>query len=135
MKKFALITTFIYTSFAAIAQDRMTPELLWKLGRVRGVDITRDSTGVVFTVSTPDVDANKSNKKTYLIPLSGGTAKEIADSNDYVRNDRLSPNGKFVISADDVKMRNVFGKDFYPDLTKSTAQIYDQLGLLEKYFI
>ncbi len=128
MKKLALITTFICSFFGVIAQDRMTPELLWKLGRVSGVGITKDSTGVVFTVSTPNVNANKSNKKTYLIPLSGGTAKEIADSNDYVTNDRISPDRKYVISADDVKMRKVSGKDFYPDLTKSTAQIYDQLG-------
>ena len=128
MKQFSFIITFVSIFFTSIAQQRMTPELLWKLGRVGGVGITKDSTGVVYTVSTPDVDSNKSKKKTYLIPLAGGTAKEIADSNDYVRNDRISPDGKYMISSDDVKMRNVFGKDFYPDLAKSTAQIYDQLG-------
>jgi len=128
MKHFILIIITFCILFPAIAQQRMTPELLWKLGRVHGVGITRDSTSVVFTVSTPDVEANKSNRKTYLISLKGGTAKQIADSNDYVTNDRISPDRKYVISSDDVKMRKVFGKDFYPDLAKSTARIYDQLG-------
>ncbi|MDB5246489.1 MAG: family peptidase [Segetibacter sp.] len=128
MKKIALLTTLISILFSATAQERMTPELLWKLGRVSGAGITKDSLNVVFTVSTPNVEANKSSKKTYIIPVKGGAAKQIADSNDYVKNDRISPNGKYMIKADEVKLRNVYGKDFYPDLSKSTAQIYDQLG-------
>ncbi|MCW3115171.1 MAG: family peptidase, partial [Segetibacter sp.] len=128
MRKIILIAAFAACVFEAFAQERMTPELLWKLGRVSGVGITKDSANVVFTVSTPNVELNKSSKKTYLIPIKGGAAKEIADSNDYVKNDRISPNGKYKISADDVKIKKVFGKDFYPELTKTTAQIYDQLG-------
>ncbi|WP_018615499.1 S9 family peptidase [Segetibacter koreensis] len=128
MKKIIFITTFTCIFISAIAQQRMTPELLLSLGRVSGVGITKDSTGVVFTVSTPNVDENKSKKKTYLISLEGGTAKEIADSNDYVKDEHISPDGKYILTAEDVKLRKVFGKDFYPDLAKSTAQIYDQLG-------
>lgn len=128
MKRLAFLLVSSFTILFAAAQDVMTPELLWKLGRINAVGITSDGTGVVYTVSTPDVAANKSNKKTYLIPIKGGAAQEIADSNDYVKNDRISPNGKYMLRAEDVKMRNVFGKDFYPDLPKSTAQIYDQLN-------
>lgn len=128
MKKIIFITTFTCIFISAIAQQRMTPELLLSLGRVSGVGTTKDSTGVVFTVSTPNVDENKSKKKTYLISLEGGTAKEIADSNDYVKDEHISPDGKYILTAEDVKLRKVFGKDFYPDLAKSTAQIYDQLG-------
>jgi hypothetical protein len=117
MKKIALLTTLISILFSATAQERMTPELLWKLGRVSGAGITKDSLNVVFTVSTPNVEANKSSKKTYIIPVKGGAAKQIADSNDYVKNDRISPNGKYMIKADEVKLRNVYGKDFYPDLS------------------
>ncbi|GEO11066.1 S9 family peptidase [Segetibacter aerophilus] len=128
MKRFGLLAAFAGVFLSSVAQQRMTPELLWKLGRVSGVGITKDNTGVVFTVSTPNVDLNKSSKKTYLIPIIGGSAKEIADSNDYVKNDHISPNGKYFILADDVKVKNVFGKDFYPELSKSSAQIYDQLN-------
>lgn len=126
--KFCLIIITFSISLAANAQQKMTPELLWKLGRVNAVGITRDSNNVVFTVSTPDLEANRSKKKTYLISIKGGAAKEIADSNDYVKNERISPDGKYIITTDEVKINKVFGKDFYPDLTKSTAQIYDGLG-------
>lgn len=128
MKKIVTVMIAAASFFAATAQERMTPELLWKLGRVGGVGITKDSANVVFTVSTPNAQTNKSSKKTYLISLKGGAAKEIADSNKLVKNDRISADGKYKLTAEDVKMHNVFGKDFYPDLSKSTAQIYDQLA-------
>jgi dipeptidyl aminopeptidase/acylaminoacyl peptidase len=128
MKKIGIIIAFAGVFIAAKAQDRMTPELLWKLGRVTPTGITKDSTGVVFTVTTPNVEANKSSKKTYLIPVKGGVVREIADSNDFVRNDRISPNGQYRLMADEVKIKNVMGKDIYTDLPKSNAYVYDQLN-------
>ena len=106
----------------------MTPELLWKLGRVSGVGITKDKSGVVYAVSIPDVEQNKSNRKLYYISLKGGNARAIADSEKLVINDRLSPDGKYMISAEEVKIKKVSGNDFYPDLQKSNVQIYDQLN-------
>jgi len=106
----------------------MTPELLWKLGRVSGVGITKDKTGVVYAVSTPDIEQNKNNRRLYYISLKGGNARAIADSEHLVANDRLSPDGNYIVSAKDVKIKNVYGKDFYPELQKSNVQIYDQLN-------
>lgn len=106
----------------------MTPELLWKLGRVSAVGLTSDGKGIVYTVSTPDVEQNKSNRKYYFIPLAGGTPLPIADTNRLVRNDRISPDGKYILTTSDVKLMNVYGKDRYPDLQKSNVQVYDQLG-------
>ncbi|MCW3079714.1 S9 family peptidase [Segetibacter sp.] len=128
MKRIVLLAAFVGLCFSLVAQQTMTPELLWKLGRVSGVGITKDNANVVFTVSTPNAELNKSSKKTFLIPMTGGAAKEIADSNDYIKNDHISPNGKFLLLADDVKVKNVFAKDFYPELSKSSAHIYDQLN-------
>jgi dipeptidyl aminopeptidase/acylaminoacyl peptidase len=128
MKKFTgifLLSTLVYT---AQAQQPLTPEAMWKLGRVTGVGISNDKQKVVFTVSTPSVNDNKSNKKTYAVSVNGGSATEIANADELVKSDRISPDGRFVIKAADVKMRNVFGKDFYPELDKSTVQIYDALN-------
>ncbi len=122
------LTVLSIISLSVSAQQQMTPELLWKLGRVSVTGITKDNTGVVFTVSSPDVQANKSTKKTYLLSLNGGVVKSIPDSNGLIKNDRLSPDGKYKMLAEDVKMRKVAGQDFYPELTKSTALIYDQLA-------
>lgn len=128
MKNMVIISAFVCVSFSVKAQHRMTPGLLWQLGRVSGVGITKDSANVVFTVSTPNVEANKGGKKTYVIALNGGAAKQIADSNDYVKNRHISPDGTYLITADEVKIKKVFGKDYYTDLPKSTVQIYDELG-------
>lgn len=110
------------------AQDRMTPELLWKLGRVSPVGLTKDGNGVVYTVSTPNVDANKSSKKSYVVSLADGRVKPVADTDRLVPNSRLSPDGNYQLTAKEVKLRKVFGKDLYPDLPQSNVQVYDGLG-------
>jgi dipeptidyl aminopeptidase/acylaminoacyl peptidase len=126
--RIALIIAFMCSGLLASAQSRMTPETLWKLGRVSAIGITKDNRNVVYRVSTPSVSDNKSSSKMFVIPLQGGTPKEVTDGASLVANNRLSPDGKYMISAREVKMRNVYGKDFYPELTKSNVQIYDQLN-------
>lgn len=123
-----LLLAFSFIALFSNAQEKMTPRLLWTLGRINVTGITKDETGVVYTVSTPDVESNKSNKKTYLVSLKDYVSKEIQDGSEYVKNDRISPDGKFRIRVEDVPLKSVSGKDFYPDLPKSTAQIYDQLN-------
>ncbi len=110
------------------AQAPLTPETMWKLGRVSGVGISDDQKKIVFSVSTPDMANNKSNKKTYSISVDGGAATEIASSETLIKNSKTSADGKYLLEAADVKMRNVYGKDFYPDLAKSNVQIYDGLN-------
>jgi dipeptidyl aminopeptidase/acylaminoacyl peptidase len=83
---------------------------------------------VVYAVSTPDVDQNKISRKLYYLSLNGETPRQIVDNESLVVNDRISPDGKYMLSAEDVKLKNVFGKDFYSDLPKSNVQIYDQLA-------
>ncbi len=128
MKITSFLFAFTIISLAAAAQGRMTPELLWQLGRVSAVGITKDQSGVVYKVSTPNMEENKSFSKTYVVPLQGGTPNLNSTSDSLIRNTRISPDGKFMLAAKEVKMRDVFGKDFYKDLTKSTVQIYDQLN-------
>jgi len=128
MRTSLLISSLILVAIAARSQKNMTPELLWKLGRVSAVGITKDNSGVVYAVSTPDMDQNKSIRKTYFISLKGGTPRIIADSEQLIKNDRISPDGKYMITTEEVKIKKVSGSDFYPDLPKSTVQIYDQLN-------
>ena len=46
---------------AAKAQNLLTPEILWKLGRVSGKGISKDGKSVIYSVGTPDVAENKIN--------------------------------------------------------------------------
>jgi dipeptidyl aminopeptidase/acylaminoacyl peptidase len=128
MKKIFSGISLVFLFITVAGQQNLTPETLWKLGRVSAVGITTDKTGVVYTVSTPDVAENKSVRKFYVVPIAGGAVREIPDTNKLVADSRLSPDGKYLLSASDVKINKVAGKDFYPDLQKSNVQIYDQLA-------
>jgi dipeptidyl aminopeptidase/acylaminoacyl peptidase len=129
MKKLST-SLFICFAFlqAAIAQNKMTPELLWSLGRVSGLGISKDKQWVLYSVSTPDISENKSKHKTFAVPVAGGDAVVITNPDSLLNNDRISSDGKYIISAEDVKLKNVYGKDFYPSLTKSNVYIYDNLN-------
>jgi dipeptidyl aminopeptidase/acylaminoacyl peptidase len=124
-KTLFLMLTMI--SLTATAQNVMTPELLWKLGRVTPLGISKDSKSVVYKVSTPSVEENKSDSKFYTIPVNGGNAVEIKDTKDVLADKNISADGKFIVYNEEVKEAKVLGKDYYPALEKSNVQIYDGL--------
>ena len=113
----------------ASAQQVLTPETLWKLGRVSALGISKDKKSVVYKVATPAVEENKSNSKFFTIPVAGGIAVEVSESQtkEFLNDKNVSPDGKYILSTQEVKTEKVLGKDFYPDLDKSEAQIYDGL--------
>ncbi len=125
----SITTSFLlFLSITIIAQNRMTPELLWKLGRVSAKGISKDGKYIVYTVSTPDVDANKSKRKSYFIPVNGGNAIEVNNPDSMLSDKNISPNGKYLVSNKEVKVKNIMGSDFYPELKKSNAYIFDNLN-------
>jgi dipeptidyl aminopeptidase/acylaminoacyl peptidase len=128
MKKIFLFSIAVIFCFTAVAQDRMTPELLWKLGRVSALGLSKDGKNLIYSVSIPDVASNKSSKKTYSVPLTGGDASEIDSSIGLVADKTISPDGKFQIVATQVKIDKISGKDYYPELEKSNVQIFDGLN-------
>ena len=48
-------------SIAASAQQLLSPEGLWKLGRVSVIGMSKDGKSVVYKVAIPDMVANKLN--------------------------------------------------------------------------
>ena len=126
MKKY-IILTLSMISLTTTAQEVMTPELLWKLGRVSPIGISKDGKNIVYKVSTPSVEENKSNSKYYSIPISGGKALELKEHKELVSDKNSSPDGKWTLSHKEVKIEKVHGKDLYPELDKSEVQVYDAL--------
>jgi dipeptidyl aminopeptidase/acylaminoacyl peptidase len=114
-------------SLSASAQQVLSPELLWKLGRVSVLGISKDGKSVVYKVAIPSIEENKSNSKFYTIPVNGGNAIEIKDTKDLVADKNISPDGKYILSSQEVKINKVLGKDIYPNLDKSNAQVYNSL--------
>ena len=115
-------------SLNAMAQNVMTPELLWKLGRVTPLGISKDGKNVVYKVTTPSVQENKSDTKFFTLPVNGGNPTEVKDTAALLKDKNSSPDGKYIVYNEEVKMENVHGKDFYPELVKSDVQIYDGLN-------
>lgn len=108
MKKLFLFTLGLATSIT-FAQDVMTKELLWELGRVSPIGISKDGKSLIYRVGHADMKSDKINSKTYQVPLNGGTPKEITNFSDLVANKNLSPDGTHVLFDEAVKIDNQRG--------------------------
>jgi len=126
MKKILLLTVSLM-GLSASAQQTMTPELFWSLGRVSALGISKDGKSVIYKVSTPNVAENKSASKFYSIPLTGGNATELKDTEGLVKDKNLSADGKLMLTSKEIKVEKLLGSDLHPELEKTTAQVYDGL--------
>jgi len=127
MKRIFLSVIGFLLCTALLAQNNMTPELLWQLGRVSTQGITKDGKSVVFSVRKYDMAANSSTTKQYIIPVTGGEAIEILNGASLVSDRHISPTGEYRIAAQEVKVMSIYGADHYSDLPKSNAMIYNNL--------
>lgn len=127
MKKLLILTLITMSVNGIVAQNLMSPELLWKLGRISPLGISKDEKNVIYKVSTPSVEENKTNSKYYSVPINGGNAIEISDYKSILADKNVSPDGKYIVYNEEVKIDKVHGKDYYPNLDKSNAQIYNGL--------
>ena len=128
MKKILLLLAIGSVGFTN-AQNKMTPELLWKLGRVGGIGITKDRAFVVYVVNKPDLQGNTSSSKYYKVPIGGGAAVELGDAVDSLMvNEKISPDGKYLLTTEDVQVKQVHSSGLYPDLPKANAYVYESLN-------
>jgi len=112
---------------SAPAQNVMTPELLWSLGRVSAVGISKDGKTLVYKVSVPNVAENRSDSKFYSMPVAGGAATEIKDFKGLITDKNLSPDGSLMLTSKEIKVEKIYGNDLYPELDKATVQVYNGL--------
>lgn len=137
LKQFILISIILLPGFvqsqkpivakSVETQNVMSPELMWQLGRVSPLGLSKDGKSVIYRVSTPNMDENKFSSKVYSVNINGGTSLEISDYESLINNKNISPDGKFILSDKSIKIDNVHGFDRYPDLKLSTAQVYTSL--------
>lgn len=74
-----IINCSLLISNQTFAQNKMTPELLWKLGRVGGIEISPDGTQILFGITYYKIEENKGNRDLYVMPIEGGEPKKITD--------------------------------------------------------
>lgn len=126
MKKILFVVTFLCNALL-FSQNVMTPEKLWELGRVSALGISKDGKNVVYQVTTPAVSTNDFSTKYYSIPVEGGAASEVQDYTALLKDSKVSPDGKYKLYHEKVKVNKVHGKDFYPEMEDANVQIYDNL--------
>lgn len=78
MKRFILFVflSSLIPGFLA-AQQKMTPGMLWKLGRVSAETITPDGR-VIFGVTRYSISKNKGARRLFSVPVTGGAADALA---------------------------------------------------------
>ena len=126
MKKYIFLI-FSMITMSTLAQQNLTPETLWQLGRVTPLGISKDGKLLVYKVGTPSIEENKINSKYYTIPVQGGNATLVEDYKSLLSDKNVSPDGKHLLSSQEVKVEKLLGKDHYPELSKTTAQVYTGL--------
>ena len=126
MKKYIFLV-FSMITMSTLAQQNLTPETLWQLGRVTPLGISKDGKLLVYKVGTPSVEENKINSKYYSVPINGGNATLLEKIDGLIADKNISPNGQEYISVEQVKVEKILGSDLYPKLSKTTAQVYTGL--------
>ena len=110
------------------AQNVMTPETLVQIKRVSGVGLTKDGNHVIYRSSAYDLASNTTGATYYKIPLTGGDAIEVSDYKSLIKDASISPNGRYKLTAADVKIKKVSGLDYHPDINASNVMIFDALN-------
>ncbi|MFA4853625.1 MAG: peptidase S9, partial [Bacteroidales bacterium] len=73
---------------------KLTPELLWKLGRVSEMQISPDGKTILYGITYYSLEENKGNRDLYSIPVSGGNPTKLTDTKESEYNAVWRPDGK-----------------------------------------
>lgn len=128
LKKISLLLFTALSGLFVFAQNNLSPEMLWKLGRVSPLGITMDKNYILFDVGNPNMENNKINHKTYKLPIGGGNAEMIENTDGLLKDNKISPDGKYKLVSKPVQILKVTGPEIYPDLQKSDVYVYTSLN-------
>lgn len=94
MLKKSLLILALTAGIVASAQNRMTPELLWKLKRVGNIQVSPDNTQILFSLKAYDLKNNTGTSDLYTIPVEGGEPKQITTRAGSEFDAQWRPDGK-----------------------------------------
>jgi dipeptidyl aminopeptidase/acylaminoacyl peptidase len=75
----------------------LTPEILWKFGRVSDPQLSPDKKTIVYNVTNYNIEANKGYTHIYVIPVTGGNATRITGGEFSCINPRWIDDGKKIV--------------------------------------
>jgi dipeptidyl aminopeptidase/acylaminoacyl peptidase len=127
MKTYCTILFTLFFSCVLLGQN-LTPEVLIGVGRLSALGMTDNNENVVYKVTKINVADESKTSQIFKIPVKGGDAKALTTLEGIFKDRSISPDNKYKIVVEEVKLKKVFGTDYYPELTKSNVQIYESLN-------
>ncbi len=100
MKKSIILLISLSLTITA-KSDWLTPEALWKLGRVSDAQISPDGNTVVYNIRNFDVQKNKGNSDLWMYDFKTKSAKPIAADSINETSPRWSGDGKKIYYLND----------------------------------
>lgn len=85
-----------------LTSNKLTPELLWKLGRIGGETVSPDQTKVLFSITNYKVEDDKGYKDWYVFDLASKGTTRITDTAENENDAVWNPDGSkigFISSA------------------------------------
>ena len=73
--KYVYVTLFLFAFTLTQSQDKLTPETLWKIGRVSDPKLSPDKKTVIYGVKNYDLAANKGTNILYSLNLQNNKNK------------------------------------------------------------
>ena len=82
---------------SAAAKMPLTPESLWRLGRVGGPTLSPDRRTVLYSVTTYDLADNRGNADLWSVPVAGGEARRLTTTPKSELSPVWRPDGKKIV--------------------------------------
>ncbi|NCD72176.1 S9 family peptidase [Mucilaginibacter agri] len=86
---------------SAQSKQTMTPELLWKLGRLGSSNLTTDGKHLIYTVTHYNMAEAKSEANIYSVPVTGGAPTAITHESAGRQIVKVNPDGSIIYFFDD----------------------------------
>lgn len=119
LKKIAFIA-LLFVGFNSFSQNVMTPELLWEIDRIGGIQVSPDGSKILFSVRKYDLVKNASESDLYVMPVAGGKPVKITNTASTEGSAQWRPDGKKIgfLSSENAKTRSLF--EINPDGSELT---------------
>ncbi len=127
MKKILFLSAVIALSSNLHAQNQFDEEVLWQLKRVSPIGISKAKDGFVYKTSTPSVNSNSFIVEYKFYNMTNHSISTINNPKELLADPTVCPNNLYTIKEEKVKLKNIHGYDYYPELGKSNVQIYNSL--------
>lgn len=93
-KKFEPITPDIELTSQEIANGVLTPEVLWKFGRIGSPQVSVDGQNVLYSVTRFSMEANRGVSNIYTVPVKEGEPVELTNNTTNDFSPRWTPDGR-----------------------------------------